>query len=565
MPQSFYHGDLTAGVVSTQNSTTTPVAGSATWTGLWEDCSQYASLSILAAADVAGTLYADFSIDGITTDRAVQLSSGTTADFGIHSLIPVAQYVRVRVVNGGSDQTSLRVQTIFNAGSRIATPTSRLEQTLGAYNDVLNVQAAIVGASPSGYYGSVGTDGAGHLEVSVRSPRAAFGEILTAAPFPVAQLDFIYGLNADTATTTVTGSGEVTASDGVMSAATTAAASSSAELISRRYLKYRPGEGAMGRFTAIFTTGAADSTQYAGLGTNTTLNGAFFGFNGTSFGVCRASNGSEYWTPQASWNEDVCDGSNGATNKSGINLVPTYGNVYSIKYQYLGFGNIYYYVLNPADGQYVLVHTERYANANTAVNIRQPSLNLMWRAVNTTNDSNIVVKGASGALFVEGIREFLGPTHGVDNNKTSITTSTNIVTLKNCTTFNTVKNRAQVHLRTVSFGANTGGAGNGVATLRIVRNTTLGGSPSYTTIGGTTADGGVTITSGTSVVSYDTAGTTLTGGTVEYNAIVAIGNSSVIDLTPLNLFLNPADTLTLAVGSTQSATVGVGVSWSEDL
>jgi len=38
-----------------------------------------------------------------------------------------------------------------------------------------------------------------------------------------------------------------------------------------------------------------------------------------------------------------------------------------------------------------------------------------------------------------------------------------------------------------------------------------------------------------------------------------------VDLTPLNLFLNPGDTLTLAVGSTQSATVGVGVSWVEDL
>lgn len=76
--------------------------------------------------------------------------------------------------------------------------------------------------------------------------------------------------------------------------------------------------------------------------------------------------------------------------------------------------------------------------------------------------------------------------------------------------------------------------------------------------------GATTVIASTTPIGF-TAGTTLTGGTVEYNAVVAVGNSAVVDLTPLNLFLNPGDTLTLAVGSTQSATVGVGVSWVEDL
>jgi hypothetical protein len=167
------------------------------------------------------------------------------------------------------------------------------------------------------------------------------------------------------------------------------------------------------------------------------------------------------------------------------------------------------------------------------------------------------------SVFLGNIHQFLGPTHGVDNNKSTITTSTNILTLKNCTTFNGVANRSEVHISTVTFGASTGGAASGIATMRMVRNATLGGTPSYTAIGGTTADNGVTITSGTSVISYDTAGTTLTGGTVEYNAIVAVDNSSVIDMTPLDIVLHPGDTMTLSMGSTHSATVGVGVSWVE--
>jgi len=558
--------DGAPGFVSTNNSTTTPLGGSATWTGTWEDISDYASISIIGTADVAGTLYFDFSTDAATLSRAVQLSDGTSGSFGIHGLTPVSKYGRARVVNGGGAQSSLDVQTILHKSGRISIPTSRLGQALGEYSDVLNARSALVGLTEGGgYWNPISATGDGHLEVQISEPRTAFGEVSTVAPTPTAQVDFVYGINTNTVTTATTGSGTVTASGALATVDTTAAASSSAQIVSKRYLNYRPGQGAQARFTALFTTGAANSKQYAGVGTASINNGFFFGYNGTSFGICHVNAGSEAWIPQASWNVDPCDGTGGATNKSGITLDPTKINVFQIKYQYLGAGNIFFYVENSVNGQYVLVHSILYAGANTTTSVSQPNMQLIWHAVNTTNATSIKVRAASGGLFVEGVRRTLGPQYGRDHTKNSITTETNIITLKNATTFNTVTNRSQVHLRAVSIAANKSGSIVGTAILKIIRNATLGGTPAYAANDGSTADNGVTITSGQSVVSYDTAGTTISGGTVVFNSAVVVGGNNYFNMIDQDIFISPGDTLTFSFTSNDSCTTTVAVSWSEDL
>ena len=558
--------DTANGVVSTGNSTTTPLTGSATWTGTWEEITQYASITVLAAADVAGTLYYDFSSDGSTNDRAVQLSDGTSGSLGIHGLIPVAKYGRARVVNGGSAQSSMTVQTVYSKSGKVSMPTSRLGQTLGDYSDILNTRAALVGKTDGGlYWTPISATGDGQLNVKIASPASAFGEVSTVQPVPTAQIDFVYGANTNTTTSTVTGSGSVTTSGGLLVVDTTAASSSTAQLVSKRYLNYRPGQGAMAKFTAMFTTGASNSKQYAGCGTTTINNGFFFGYNGTSFGICHANAGVETWTAKADWNVDVCDGTKSSANKSGISIDPTKINVYQIKYQYLGAGNIFFYVENSLNGELVLVHVIRYANLNTVPSVSQPNLSLVWRAANTTNASAIIVKAASGGLFTEGIRRLLGPKYARDNTKTTVTTETNILTLKNCTTFNTVTNRSQIHLRSISIAANKSQNITSTAVMRVYRNATLGGSPSFAAVDGTTADNGVTITSGQSLASVDTAGTTVSGGTVVMNAAIVVGGNSHFDMTDQDIFLSPAETLTFSFTSSDSSTVTIAISWSEDL
>lgn len=291
-----------------------------------------------------------------------------------------------------------------------------------------------------------------------------------------------------------------------------------------------------------------------------------FGYSGITFGIWYNKGGTPSHIPQTTWNVDKMDGAGGATNPSGMLLNPTKGNVYQIKYQYLGFGAIFFYIEDQAKGGFTPVHVINYANLNTTPNVIQPSFNYVMRAENDgTTATAISVSGATAALFVEGMIQQTGLTYGRDNNKSTVTTETNIVSIRNCTTYNTFVNRAQMRLRQISFCSNTGGAVSGVVTFRLVLGTTLGGSPAFTTTNGTTANNGVTITNGLSISSYDTAGTTVTGGTIIYNGVAAVGGSSSIDITDLNLILAPGETLTLSITSTQSATVGAGITWTEDL
>jgi hypothetical protein len=128
------------GLVSVVNSSGTPLGGGATFTGAYESCSNFASISINAQADQPGQLFCDFSADGITADRTVTLSNGVDGAFGIHSLIPVNQFYRVRIVNGATPQGSLSLQTLLHTSARIAQPTSRLGQTMTQFSDVLNTR-----------------------------------------------------------------------------------------------------------------------------------------------------------------------------------------------------------------------------------------------------------------------------------------------------------------------------------------------------------------------------------------------------------------------------------------
>lgn len=150
----------------------------------------------------------------------------------------------------------------------------------------------------------------------------------------------------------------------------------------------------------------------------------------------------------------------------------------------------------------------------------------------------------------------------MDNNKSTITTETNILSIRNATTYNGVTNRSLIRMSFISGGVS---AANGVHVIRFKIGATLGGSPSFTTISGTSADDGVTITSGNSVASYDTAGTTVTGGMYIGGIAGDNPNSFEVDLERYNLFIQPGQTLTISGFSSVSSTIGVCLNWSEDL
>lgn len=93
-------------------STTTTLVGGATYTSATIACAIYRYLVGTCYADVAGIIYFDFSNDdGMNFDGEVSkaLNAGEKLCFEIRRC---GKYVRVRFINGASDQTTFRLYVL---------------------------------------------------------------------------------------------------------------------------------------------------------------------------------------------------------------------------------------------------------------------------------------------------------------------------------------------------------------------------------------------------------------------------------------------------------------------
>jgi len=110
---------LAGGFVSTNNSSTSTLAGGAVFTGTGDDVSQFATVSILYKSDVAAAtsgLSIQFSQDNTNWD--VQLVGDLGAKtFQVHRLVPAAKFFRVVYTNGSAAQSFFRLQCIFHTSS----------------------------------------------------------------------------------------------------------------------------------------------------------------------------------------------------------------------------------------------------------------------------------------------------------------------------------------------------------------------------------------------------------------------------------------------------------------
>ena len=132
------------------------------------------------------------------------------------------------------------------------------------------------------------------LPVKTQLNTTAFGDLKAEKMTPVTQISAEYGLLNQVLTVTDAGaSGTVSVVDNKFTAQSGTAADGVAAILSLRLLAYRPGQGALARFTALFTTGVAQSRQLAGL--ITAENSFAFGYIGADFGIIHTHDGeSEY-------------------------------------------------------------------------------------------------------------------------------------------------------------------------------------------------------------------------------------------------------------------------------
>ncbi len=151
------------------------------------------------------------------------------------------------------------------------------------YKFINKTLTVLTGITDNGEEALVPVTAEGHLEIAVHSPRLPFGAMHTENLTPIFQSDAVYGVNNGQQLATSAGSGAATASDSNFVCSTGTTIYSYGSIQSRKRLRYRAGQGIIGRFAGYFSTPAANSYQVIGFGH--AEDGVYFGYKGTSFGI----------------------------------------------------------------------------------------------------------------------------------------------------------------------------------------------------------------------------------------------------------------------------------------
>ena len=436
------------------------------------------------------------------------------------------------------------------------------------------------------------------LNVCINDPRSAFNEISVIQPYPLAQIDFVYGISTLVTTSNVQGSNATVTATGALLRCTSngAGGASSCLLSAKKFVKYRSGQGAMIRTTALFSPPASGSQQLCGGGfalANTTTFIDFIGFgygnaaSPSTFSILwrNGATGADTWIPQSLWNQDTVSGG----TKSGMTLNPQVLNHYQVQFQSIGDINLY--LENPATGRFVFVHQIPAVNYAASPNFQNPTMQLSWYSNAASTSNTITVYSASGGHFLEGIRNFCGP-RGAFYSAPSANLVPNVETMifavKNATYFgtnvqNVIANRSQIHLRGLSVAA-TGKAGTGSnqdpyfspapATVRIrqIRNPVSGGPALWTPYNGTNQSGsdGSNVYGQSTLSSNTTQLTGITGGSMGFDVNIPCGGSIFLDFEQFESVAYPGDVLCFTANvnsafNTSNVNVCLSLTWNEDL
>jgi hypothetical protein len=379
--------------------------------------------------------------------------------------------------------------------------------------------------------------------------QTAFGELSVAQFTPQTAWRFDYGVNTRIVAKTETNGGTVTQDAGRAKLSTGTNTAGLARIQTIKNVRYMPGVGGLLRITAVFATPKADTTQYVGIGdTNDRL---FFGYQGTDFVIGRRRDGAaDVVVKSTNWNGTAPTG-----------LTYTNGNIFQIRYQWLGYGYLRFYILDP-NGQdlgYKLVHTINYPNTSANIHIMNPTLPIFAEIANTGNNTNMVMYSPSAVAGIEGATHlgFHNPLdiwNGTDTSATfSDTNNNHFISVQNKTTIGSIANRVPVQIKSIELSRGSGGAAG--ATIRIYKSATTAGARSYTDVDATN-----------SPVSYSTTTTTITGGTIERSySMPSSLTSRTIALENGELTLLPGEIYTIGVQDSTAAGTDfiVNVNWQE--
>ena len=160
---------ILSNVVSTQNSSTTPLGANATFTGAFINALEFVDVVISIFTDQGSAtngLKFDTSSDGVNIDDVddytILANSGKQYSVGLNS-----QYFRVRYTNGGIAQGVFRVKTIFKR-ARGKPSSHRIDDTPVTQDDAELVKAVLTAKTPGGSYVNITATTGGNLKSAIQ-------------------------------------------------------------------------------------------------------------------------------------------------------------------------------------------------------------------------------------------------------------------------------------------------------------------------------------------------------------------------------------------------------------
>ena len=199
-------------------------------------------------------------------------------------------------------------------------------------------------------------------------------------------------------TITKTNGGDAATANGQAVFSTSTNANGEIKVITNTNIDYQPHFEVYVAFTAIFTTGVANSYQRIGIYDDN--NGFFIGYEGTSFGITKRTGGVDTTVAKASFNLDTLTGA--STSKFTRGGTPeaidlTKDNLYRIRYGWLGAAPILFEVFSP-DGIWVAFHIVRHPNSSTVPTLTSTALPMRLHIKKTSADAtNLIINTACWA------------------------------------------------------------------------------------------------------------------------------------------------------------------------
>jgi len=385
---------------------------------------------------------------------------------------------------------------------------------------------------------------------------SAFSEIEVVNKAPRLSGMFVYNINTRIFNTpTPTGSATAGIANSMASLITSGVAGDKVEISTRDRIRYRPGQGFTLRWTFKFT-GTQDTT-YPDImvGFFDSENGVAIGYaeGGTTdaLALLRRSNATgsvvDTWIEQSNWNRDPADGTGTlpALDDSKLNII-------QCQFGFLGTASIIWSLMNPETEQWEIIHIEQLPNSSAVPNFGNPSLPFAMFNDSTGVSAARTVQSASYGAFVDGTVDLVGALpRSYHNEGTSITTRVNVLSIQ-CKTSYQSKNQTNLILpKKVSISTE---GGNRVTVISILKNAAV------------TAGSYTDIDAATSIAAQDTTAGALTGGDTVEVFVLFQDTAKVVDLTGLNLFLGPGETLNIGAETAGTGvTVNVSLAWLDDL